>query len=131
MNYTQLKTVNSTAGDTDFSIQLKCSGGASANIGYDNVGLTFSGTIPSSLTNNNGVLINEVESTGAQGVGVQILDNTKTALVFDKKYTVGSLTGPQSSYTIDTHYTARYYRYGSTITPGAVEAKLIFGVTYD
>lgn len=131
VNFTQLKTVGSTAGDTNFSIQLKCSGGASLNVGYDNIELTFTGTTPSSLTNSNGVLINEVESTGAQGVGVQVLDNTKKTLTFEQAYTVGSLAGPVSTFVIDTNYIARYYRYGATISPGNVEAKLIFGITYD
>jgi len=131
VNYTQLKTVGSTAGDTNFSIQLKCSGGASLSVGYDNVSLMFTGTIPSTLVNSDGVLVNDANSNGAQGVGIQVLDTTKKAIEFDKKYTIGSLTGPQESYYITSNYTARYYRYGNNITPGAVQAKMIFGINYD
>lgn len=131
VNYSELKAVGSTATDTDFTIQLKCTGGATTNVGYDNVELTFSGTTPSSLTNNDGVLVNEVESTGAKGVGIQVLDNTKTPLKLDSKYTVGSLTGAESGYNINTNYTARYYRYGSTISAGPVESKMVFAITYD
>lgn len=85
VNYTLLKTTGSTAADTNFSIQLKCTGGATANVGYDNVELTFSGTIPSSLTNSDGVLVNKVESTGANGVGVQVLGNDKKRLNLIKR----------------------------------------------
>lgn len=131
VNYTLLKTTGSTAADTNFSIQLKCTGGATANVGYDNVELTFSGTIPSSLTNSDGGLVNEVELTGANGVGVQVLGNDKKTIEFDKTYKVGSLTGAEGGYYIDSNYIARYYRYGNTITPGVVQAKMVFAITYD
>ncbi|WP_392560597.1 fimbrial protein [Orbus mooreae] len=131
VNYTKLKTIGATAGDTNFKIELKCSGGASINSGFDNISIAFSGTIPSNLTNSDGVLANEVSSNGAQGVGIQVLDSNKSAVVFDKKYIVGSLASTEISYYVTPNYTARYYRYGSSITAGLVESKMIFNITYD
>lgn len=131
VKYSDLSAVGSTAIDTPFSIELRCSGGGELNKGYDNVELTFSGTIPTSLTNSDGVLVNDVESTGAQGVGIQVLDGDKKPLKFNSKYTVGSLTGAESGYNIITNYTARYYRYANTISTGTVESKMVFSITYD
>ncbi|WP_392563918.1 fimbrial protein [Orbus wheelerorum] len=131
VSYTKLKTVGATVGDTNFTIQLKCSGGASLNVGYDNISMAFSGTIPSNLSNADGVLVNNVSSNGAQGIGIQVLDSNKKAIEFDNKYIVGSLATPQDSYFLTSNYTARYYRYGTTITPGTVEAQMVFNMTYD
>ncbi|WP_392563919.1 fimbrial protein [Orbus wheelerorum] len=131
INNTKLTTVGSTAGDTNFKIELKCSGGSSVNSGFDNISMAFTGTIPSNLSNTDGVLVNDADSSGAQGVGIQVLDSQKKPLEFEKKYIVGSLAMPETVYFISPNYTARYYRYGSSITPGVVDAKMIFNITYD
>ncbi|WP_392562607.1 fimbrial protein [Orbus sturtevantii] len=132
VSYTKLKTVGATTGDTNFSIRTRCSGGGEAvqDLDYAHVYMAFSGTIPSNLSNSDGVLINDVSSNGATGIGIQVLDSDKQALVFDKKYNAGSLalTG---NYFYTFNYTARYYRYGSDIMPGAVESKMIFNITYE
>jgi len=93
--------------------------------------MEFSGDIPPNLSSTDGVLVNSVNAGGAQGVGIQILDNQKKAIGFDKKYTIGSLAMPETSYLINSRYIARYYRYGETITSGHVEAKMIFNIDYD
>ncbi|WP_392562605.1 fimbrial protein [Orbus sturtevantii] len=132
VSYTKLKTVGATTGDTNFSIRTRCSGGGDAvkDSGYRHVYMAFSGTTPSNLSNSDGVLINDVSSNGAIGIGIQVLDSNKKALVFEKKYNAGSLvlTG---NYFYTFNYTARYYRYGSDIMPGAVESKMIFNITYE
>ncbi|WP_392553492.1 fimbrial protein [Orbus wheelerorum] len=131
INNTKLTTVGSTAGDTNFKIELKCSGGSSVNSGFDNISMAFSGTIPTNLSNADGVLANDADSSGAQGVGIQVLDSQKKPLEFEKKYIVGSLATSETVYFVSPNYIARYYRYGSSITPGVVDAKMIFNITYD
>ncbi|WP_392562604.1 fimbrial protein [Orbus sturtevantii] len=133
VSYTKLKTVGATTGDTNFAIRTRCSGGGEGvndSSGYSHVYMTFSGTIPSNLSNSDGVLVNDISSNGATGIGIQVLDSNKQALVFEKKYNAGSLalTG---NYFYTFNYTARYYRYGNNIMPGAVESKMIFNITYE
>lgn len=132
VNYKELKTIGATAGETPFSIQLRCSGGASVDVGYDNVNLTFSGTVPQGLNSTDGVLANSKNSSdAASGVGIQILDNSKQPLVFDKQYKVGSLANASTDYLITSNYIARYYRYLDKITPGEIESKMIYNISYD
>ncbi|WP_392565590.1 fimbrial protein [Utexia brackfieldae] len=120
-----------TAGDTPFSIDLLCSGGSSINSGFDNMNLTFSGEIPQGIDASYGVLAN-INASGAKGIGIQVIEaDSKKPLVFNQPYLAGSLANTQNGYTISQNYIARYYRYGTQITAGDVEAKMLYNITYN
>jgi len=132
INHTQLNKIGATAGETPFFIQLQCSGGSAIDSGYDNVNLTFDGSLPAGMKDIDGVLINSnTSSSGAQGIGIQVLDDSKKPLQFNKPYTVGSLAKNSNSYIVQSDYIARYYRYANKITSGKVESKMVFNITYD
>ncbi|WP_392560871.1 fimbrial protein [Orbus sturtevantii] len=132
INYNQLKSVGSTAGEIPLSIQLKCSGGSSTNTGYNNINLTFSGSPPTGMKNSDGVLANtKTSSDAAQGIGIQILGNNKKPLEFNKKQKIGPLANTANHNLITSNYTVSYYRYAKNITGGEVEAKMVFNITYD
>ncbi|HDJ1438891.1 TPA: type 1 fimbrial protein [Serratia rubidaea] len=125
-----LNGVGTYAGGRRFPIQLQCNGGVSVS-GYANVNMTFDGNLATGTTLSQGVLKNErTDSSAAQGVGIQVLDSRMNPLQFKKAYNVGRLANNQTQY-IDLSYTARFYQYLSKITSGAVEAHMVFNLTYD
>ncbi|WP_392565589.1 fimbrial protein [Utexia brackfieldae] len=126
-----------TAGETPISINLLCNGGSSVSSGFDNINLTFSGEIPSGLDASYGVLAN-TSASGAKGIGIQVLETgSKKPLIFNKTYVAGSLASTQNGYLgylgylVSQNYIARYYRYGTQITSGDVEAKMLYNITYN
>ncbi len=127
----QLSGVGTTAGEKDFDLRLICSGGVSVT-GYANVNMTFNGDIPPSMSNNQGVLINQIQSSnGAAGIGIQVLEKeNKKPIMFNQIYKVGRLTDQQNKY-LDLKYTARYYQYGQKTSAGEVNSKMVFDITYD
>lgn len=78
------------AGGTPFDIKLECSGGVSVS-GYANINTSFSGTLATNTSANQGVLLNEkTGNSAAKGVGVQVIKDN-TPLEFNKKYNIGTL----------------------------------------
>lgn len=129
VNRLALGRTGSTAGGKDFNITLRCSGGVTAE-GYANINATFSGTRATNTTVRDGVLINEkTGDTMAEGVGIQVLHNN-VPIVFNQKYLMGTAPGEQMT-DITYPLTARFYRYGSTLTAGEVQSHMIFNLTYD
>ncbi|WP_297207218.1 fimbrial protein [uncultured Pluralibacter sp.] len=125
----ELKGVGTTAGGTDFNIQLQCSGGLNEN-GYANIQTTFSGTLATGTTARMGALLNEkAGSSMAKGVGIQVLKEG-APLEFNKKYDVGRLSNQEMRY-LTIPLRARFYQYGQTVSTGEVESHLIFNLTYD
>lgn len=124
-----LNGVGSTAGGTDFNIQLQCSGGLSES-GYANIETSFSGTLATGTTNTQGALLNEKSGSSlAKGIGVQVLKDG-VPLEFNKKYNIGTLRTQEMRYiTLPLH--AQFYQYASSISTGEVESHMIFNLTYD
>ncbi len=78
-----LKGVGTWAGGTPFDIKLECSGGVSVS-GYANINTSFSGTLATNTSANQGVLLNEkTGNSAAKGVGVQVIKDN-TPLEFNK-----------------------------------------------
>jgi type 1 fimbria pilin len=124
-----LKGVGTWAGGTPFDIKLECSGGVSVS-GYANINTSFSGTLATNTSANQGVLLNEkTGNSAAKGVGVQVIKDN-TPLEFNKKYNIGTLQNQETRYiTLPLH--ARFYQYAPTTSTGEVESHLIFNLTYD
>lgn len=122
--------LGSTAGKTPFSINMLCSGGVNiANT--SNIYMSFNGELAQDTNNTQGVLENSsTELQAANGVGVQVLTLEDKPLEWDKKYLVGSV-GIIQEKTINLNYIAKYYQYKKEITPGNVQAKMIFNISYD
>lgn len=127
----QLNGVGTTAGEKNFDIRLICSGGVSYS-GFANVNMTFKGDIPNKMNNRQGVLVNQIKaSNGAAGVGIQVLERkTDRPVIFNDQFKVGVLSDRQTKY-LDLNYKARYYQYGSSISAGEVNSKMVFNITYD
>lgn len=124
-----LKGVGTWAGGTPFDIKLECSGGVSVS-GYANINTSFSGTLATNTSANQGVLLNEkTGNSAAKGVGVQVIKDN-TPLEFNKKYNIGTLQNQETRYiTLPLH--ARFYQYAPTTSTGEVESHLVFNLTYD
>ena len=124
-----LKGVGTWAGGTPFDIKLECSGGVSVS-GYANINTSFSGTLATNTSANQGVLLNEkTGNSAAKGVGVQVIKDN-TPLEFNKKYNIGTLQNQDTRYiTLPLH--ARFYQYAPTTSTGEVESHLVFNLTYD
>ncbi|MGJ3352412.1 fimbrial protein [Providencia sp. Je.9.19] len=126
----ELKGRGTTAGERNFDITLRCSGGVSVS-GFANVKMTFNGENPVGISSTQGVLVNQAASSAANGVGIQVLERgNKKPLSFNSEYIIGRLVDKQTQ-NIDLKYIARYYQYGSTISSGEVKSKMVFDITYD
>lgn len=129
INRSALERVGATGGGRDFDIKLRCSGGVTES-GYANVNASFSGTLATNTTAQDGVLINE--KTGdkmARGVGIQVL-HSGTPLVFNRQYLMGVARGSELT-DITFPLRAQFYRYGDTFSAGEVESHMTFNLTYD
>lgn len=122
--------IGSVAGSTPFSINMLCSGGVNiANT--SNVYMSFNGELAADTVKSQGVLKNSSsELQAADGVGVQVLTEEDKPLEWDKEYLVGSV-GIQQEKTINLNYIAKYYQYKKEISPGKIQAKMIFNISYD
>lgn len=125
----ELNGVGSTAGGTDFNIQLQCSGGLNES-GYANIQTSFSGSLATGTSTRMGALLNEkAGSSVAKGVGIQVLKDS-APLEFNKKYNIGRLSNQEMRY-ITIPLRARFYQYAADISAGEVESHMIFNLTYD
>ncbi|WP_168791896.1 fimbrial protein [Paraburkholderia aromaticivorans] len=108
-------TAGSTAATTPFSIGMSCQSGVS-------VAVTFS-----SVSGTSGVPTAVASNGTATGVGVQLLNAARTAIVLDSPFPLTSGTTGNMSF----QFFARYYRLGAApVTPGTVNASAIFTMTY-
>ncbi|MFY3768704.1 Fimbria adhesin protein [Providencia manganoxydans] len=130
VNRTEFRGVGTTAGEKQFPINLLCNGGISISPDSIAVNMTFGGTKAPNTPINKGVLDNAAKNSMAQGIGVQVLTDKNKELEWGKIYKVGELTSAQDK-EIRMNYIARYYQFGSKISAGEVEAKMLFNITYD
>lgn len=122
--------LGSTAGLTPFAINMLCSGGVNT-ANTSNIYMSFNGKLAPDTHNTQGVLENSsTELQAADGVGVQILTKEETPLEWDKQYLVGSV-GILQEKAINLHYIAKYYQYKKEISPGKIQAKMIFNISYE
>ncbi|PQV45549.1 fimbrial protein [Paraburkholderia sp. BL21I4N1] len=107
-------SAGSTAANTPFSIGLTCQTGVS-------VAVTFSSTSSSGMPN-------VIASNGtATGIGVQLLNASRSAIALDSPLQLTSGTTGNTSF----QFFAQYYRLGAaSVTPGTVNATAIFTMTY-
>ncbi|WP_114239620.1 fimbrial protein [Dyella sp. C9] len=108
--------VGSTAGTTAFSIGLSCPNGA------NNVSVTLTGTNPSSTAN--GVLL--PTSGGAGGVGVQVLNQSGTAITWGTAISFGKAAAGN----VTLPFFARYYQTTSPVSAGKVSGTATFTMSY-
>ncbi|ENZ0173276.1 fimbrial protein [Providencia rettgeri] len=122
--------LGSTAGLTPFAITMLCSGGVNAS-NTSNIYMSFNGELAPDTNKTQGVLENSsTELQAADGVGVQVLTKEDKPLEWDKNYLVGSV-GILQEKAINLNYIAKYYQYKKEITPGKIQAKMIFNISYD
>ncbi|CRL60851.1 type 1 fimbrial protein [Providencia rettgeri] len=130
VNRTEFRGIGTTAGEKQFPINLLCNGGISISPDSIAVNMTFGGTKAPNTPINKGVLDNAVKNSMAQGIGVQVLTDKNKELEWGKIYKVGELISAQDK-EIRMNYIARYYQFGSKISAGEVEAKMLLNITYD
>lgn len=129
VSFSAFKGVGSTAGGRDFAIKLQCPGGA--GVTGTRVNMTFDGNLADNTTVAQGVLRNDLKGGSvAYGIGVQILDKNRKLVEFRKANPVATLTGEATQF-LNLAYFARYYQYLPQPTAGAVQAHMVFNVTYD
>ncbi|HEX7340583.1 MAG TPA: fimbrial protein [Rhodanobacteraceae bacterium] len=118
---TALGSTGATAGATSFQIHLDdC---------YN--GLTVSAEIDTNapFTGATGVITPTAGTNFAQNVGVQLLaGNGTTPVTFGTPFNVGTTSGNNSQFTFNLF--ARYYRTGTPITAGQVEATATYTLSY-
>jgi type 1 fimbria pilin len=114
---TALGSVGATAGTTPFNISLNCTGAAGMSVSLE---LDANGT----ASGIQGVLT--PTSGSSAGVGVQVLDQTSTAVTFGTAVSEG--TTPVGQMNIP--FSARYYQTKATLTPGTLAASATFTLTY-
>ncbi|MFC5527347.1 fimbrial protein [Rhodanobacter ginsengisoli] len=107
--------VGSVAGTTPFAIGLTCSSGTTLRIQLDS---------PAAVAGKPGVIA--PSSGGANGIGVQLLDSTGTAVNFGSAQTVGAT--PNGNLSVN--YFARYFQTGTPVGAGAVQASATFTLSY-
>lgn len=122
--------LGSTAGQTPFAINMLCGGGVNVS-NTSNIYMSFNGELAPNTNKAQGVLENSsTELQAADGVGVQVLTSEDKPLEWDKKYLIGSV-GILQEKTINLNYIAKYYQYKKEISPGKIQAKMIFNISYD
>lgn len=122
--------LGSTAGQTPFAINMLCGGGVNVS-NTSNIYMSFNGELAPNTNKTQGVLENSsTELQAADGVGVQVLTSEDKPLEWDKKYLIGSV-GILQEKTINLNYIAKYYQYKKEISPGKIQAKMIFNISYD
>ncbi|WP_333853991.1 fimbrial protein [Leclercia sp.] len=129
VSFSAFKGPGSTAGGRDFAIKLQCPGGA--GVSGTRVNMTFDGNLAENTTVQQGVLRNDLKGVNtAYGIGVQILDKNYKVVEFRKAHPVATLTGEVTQF-LNLAYFARYYQYLPQATAGAVQAHMVFNITYD
>ncbi len=127
MKTTSFRGIQSTAGDTGFAITLNCSESVteSGNIARVTVRLDgprdpagSEGTLSTASANN---------CDCATGVGVEITDETGTAITLGKARSIGKT----SNGIIQANYRARYRQTSATINAGKVRAIAEFTIAYE
>ncbi|AYN25851.1 type 1 fimbrial protein [Buttiauxella sp. 3AFRM03] len=119
-NFTQ---PGSVAGIKPFDVKFICDGGGGA---VRNVDINWWG-IQTAENRSYGVLRNQDES-GAQGIGIQMLDENKKPVNFDSRKEFALKNLGEGHYAIPLF--ARYYQYGQKVTPGKISTFIYFNIIY-
>ncbi|CAB3656626.1 hypothetical protein LMG24238_01443 [Paraburkholderia sediminicola] len=110
-----LNSAGATAATTPFSIGLNCEAGVK-------VAVTFS-----SASGNSGIPSVIASNGTAKGVGVQLLNSSRTPISLDTALQLSSGTTGNMSF----QFYGQYYRLGGpTVTAGTVNASAIFTMSY-
>jgi type 1 fimbria pilin len=111
-----LPSTNATAGRTGFKINLSCQSGS-------NVSITLS---TANAGTGAGVIAPSTGAGQAQNIGVQLLDGNLSPVTFNSAKSLGATPNG----TLSIPYYAQYYRTGSPITSGQVNATATYTLTY-
>jgi type 1 fimbria pilin len=111
-----LAAVGATAGRTAFKINLTCQSGS-------NVSITLNTANPGTGT---GVIAPSTGTGQAQNIGVQLLDGGFSPVTFNSTTSLGATPNG----TLSIPYYAQYYRTGSPVTGGQVNATATYTLTY-
>lgn len=111
-----LPSATATAGRTGFKINLSCQSGS-------NVSITLSTANAGAGT---GVIAPSTGTGQAQNIGVQLLDGSLSPVTFNSTKSLGATPNG----TLSIPYYAQYYRTGSPITSGQVNATATYTLTY-
>ena len=135
-----LETAESTAGSTEFTIELEDCKHANAQQNGSRVRLYFLPTLTTPnvakrdlLNDQKGILLNRAETNKAEKVGIQILDSTLAPIPLGKDiagYTQNTDKVALSE-RVSLVYNARYYALEDNVTAGDVKATVQYSIAYD
>lgn len=111
--------VNSTTGQTAFAVQLTCSASSKLSI-------TLATRAAARGVSGTGVIAPTSGPKMAQGIGVQILDNSSQPITFEKAIPAGTT----SSGAFSIPFYARYYQTATPVSGGQVSATATYTLTY-
>ncbi|ARL38890.1 hypothetical protein BOC49_21870 (plasmid) [Burkholderia pseudomallei] len=114
--------VGSTAGDTPFDLRLNaCPPGRTAiYYRFDPTTQIVPGTGDSVATLNG--------TSGAAGIGLQLLDGTGNPLLFGKTTKMAGYAGAAGNYSVP--FRARYYQTAASVSPGIANASITVTMSY-
>lgn len=135
-----LEVAESTAGSTEFTVDLENCKAANAQQNGTTVRLYFLPTLTNPnvakndlLNAQKGVLLNKATNNPASKVGIQILDSRLTPIPLGKDisgYTQNTDKVALSP-NVSLAYNARYYALEGNVTAGEVEATVQYSIVYD
>lgn len=127
MKTTAFRGMQSTAGDTGFAITLNCSESVNESGNIARVSVRMDG--PRDAMGSEGTLAvgSEEKCDCASGVGVEITDETGTAITLGKARSIGRTQNG----VVQANYRARYRQTGATINAGKVRAIAEFTIAYE
>lgn len=111
------------AGIKPFNINLVCNGDATS---VPNIGIKWQGHAAKN-NSSNGVLRN-MDSNGAKGIGIQILNKLQQPVNFDVQENHIVLDQKEGQYSIPLF--AQYYQFEQKITPGKINTFVHFNINY-
>lgn len=110
--------LGSTAGSTGFTIALRCPSGVSSS------SVTFTTSNPQSGPNG---VIAPTQGTGyASGVGIQVLNATRTPIQWNAAQLINAPAGGA----LNLQYFARYYQTASSVSAGRVAGTMTYTLSY-
>lgn len=120
VNDSDLPTISSTAKEKDFHVLMNCQSGV-------NVFAQLNGTQdPDTTTNGVLQITNPAAATSAKGVGIQILDSSRTPMKIGENRAIKYSNGGAEDMT----FYARYYRTRSALTVGAANTVATLNINY-
>ncbi len=114
--------IGSTAGDTPFDLRLNTcpQGGTGIYYRFDPTTQVVPGTGDSVATLNG--------TSGATGIGLQLLDGTGNPLSFGKTTKMAGYAGAAGNYSVP--FRARYYQTAASVSPGIANASITVTMSY-